>query len=74
MKNTWKKSDLIDGAIFRKVDEFVEVYMARPYSTVYMGYPVFHGLISFDEVELARTMRRISSARKRPAITPSQSG
>ncbi len=57
MKNTWKKSDLIDGAIFRKVDEFVEVYMARPYSTVYMGYPVFHGLISFDEVELDDVMK-----------------
>ena len=52
----WKKSNFIDGAIFRKDNGFVEIYEVIPYFGRHTGYTIAHGLLNFNENNLKEVM------------------
>ena len=52
----WKKSNFIDGAIFREDNDFVEIYEIVPYFGRHTGYTIAHGLLNFNEINLKEVM------------------
>lgn len=59
--NEWKKSDFLEGAIFREADGFMEIYEVWP-DRNNVGYSISHGLLSFDSINLAEVMETFGCA------------
>lgn len=54
--NEWKKSDFLEGAIFREVDGFTEIYTVEPDNRYNTSFSINHGLVSFEGIDLEEVM------------------